>query len=71
MTEGRIRRGQRRGAALVDLITRLTHQRATGTVLVSYGSPHLIAVDQIADVHDVRSRLKSRCWGRSRPGNAP
>ncbi|MEV5988603.1 ABC transporter ATP-binding protein [Streptomyces sp. NPDC052051] len=45
-----------RGAAVLDLITRLTHQRATATVLVTHDRTHLTAVDQIAEVHDGRLR---------------
>ncbi|WP_216216176.1 ABC transporter ATP-binding protein [Amycolatopsis aidingensis] len=41
-----------RGAAVMDLITRLTHQRTTATVLVTHDRTHLTAVDQIAEVHD-------------------
>ncbi|WP_439658585.1 ABC transporter ATP-binding protein [Lentzea sp. HUAS TT2] len=41
-----------RGAAVVDLLTRLTHQQATATVLVTHDRGHLVAVDQIAEVHD-------------------
>ncbi|BAU86207.1 ABC transport system ATP-binding protein [Streptomyces laurentii] len=45
-----------RGAAIIDLITRLTHQQATATVLVTHDRTHLTAVDQIAEVHDGRLR---------------
>ncbi|KUJ69597.1 ABC transporter ATP-binding protein [Streptomyces albus subsp. albus] len=45
-----------RGAAVIDLITRLTHQRATATVLVTHDRTHLTAVDRIAEVHDGRLR---------------
>ncbi|MER6500021.1 ABC transporter ATP-binding protein [Streptomyces sp. NPDC001455] len=45
-----------RGAAVLDLITRLTHQQATATVLVTHDRTHLTAVDQIAEVHDGRLR---------------
>ncbi|MDI3417495.1 ABC transporter ATP-binding protein [Streptomyces luteolus] len=41
-----------RGAAVIELITRLTHQRATATVLVTHDRTHLTAVDQTAEVHD-------------------
>lgn len=41
-----------RGAAIIDLITHLTHQQATATVLVTHDRTHLTAVDQIAEVHD-------------------
>ncbi|MFI9364925.1 ABC transporter ATP-binding protein [Kitasatospora sp. NPDC053057] len=43
-----------RGAAVLDLITELTHQRATATVLVTHDRTHLTAVDQTAEVHDGR-----------------
>ncbi|WOI62466.1 ABC transporter ATP-binding protein [Streptomyces fradiae] len=46
-----------RGAAVIDLITRLTHRQATATVLVTHDRTHLTAVDQIAEVHDGRLRL--------------
>ncbi|GAA2223257.1 ABC transporter ATP-binding protein [Streptomyces indiaensis] len=46
-----------RGAAVIDLITRLTHQQATATVLVTHDRTHLTAVDQIAEVHDGRLHL--------------
>lgn len=46
-----------RGAAVVDLITRLTHQQATATVLVTHDRAHLTAADQVAEVHDGRLRL--------------
>ncbi|WP_380284277.1 ABC transporter ATP-binding protein [Kitasatospora purpeofusca] len=43
-----------RGAAVLDLLTTLTHQRATATVLVTHDRTHLTAVDQVAEVHDGR-----------------
>ncbi|NEY33448.1 ATP-binding cassette domain-containing protein [Streptomyces sp. PRKS01-65] len=46
-----------RGAAVLDLITRLTHGRATATVLVTHDRTHLAAVDQIAEVRDGRLHL--------------
>ncbi|GAB7186201.1 ABC transporter ATP-binding protein [Kitasatospora sp. Ki12] len=46
-----------RGAAVLDLITELTHRRATATVLVTHDRTHLTAVDQIAEVHDGRLTL--------------
>ncbi|MEW2612802.1 ABC transporter ATP-binding protein [Streptomyces sp. NPDC047880] len=46
-----------RGAAVIGLITRLTHQQATATVLVTHDRTHLTAVDQIAEVHDGRLHL--------------
>ncbi|MEU6989805.1 ABC transporter ATP-binding protein [Streptomyces sp. NPDC046465] len=52
-----------RGAAVIDLLTRLTHQRSTATVLVTHDRAHLTAVDRTAEVHDGRLRLPdvSRC----------
>ncbi|MEU0580013.1 ABC transporter ATP-binding protein [Streptomyces griseoincarnatus] len=46
-----------RGASVIDLITRLTHQQATATVLVTHDRTHLTAVDRIAEVRDGRLRL--------------
>ncbi|PPA58104.1 ABC transporter ATP-binding protein [Micromonospora chalcea] len=46
-----------RGAAVIDLITRLTHQQSTATVLVTHDRTNLTAVDQIAEVHDGRLHL--------------
>jgi putative ABC transport system ATP-binding protein len=46
-----------RGAAVIHLITQLTHQQATATVLVTHDRAHLTAVDQITEVHDGRLRL--------------
>jgi putative ABC transport system ATP-binding protein len=43
-----------RGTAILDLITTLTHQQATATVLVTHHRSHLTAVDQIAEVNDGR-----------------
>ncbi|MGX1515279.1 ABC transporter ATP-binding protein [Streptomyces collinus] len=43
-----------RGAAVIDLIVRLTHQRASATVLVTHDRTHLTAADRIAEVHDGR-----------------
>ncbi|MGW0692510.1 ABC transporter ATP-binding protein [Streptomyces sp. NPDC002738] len=48
-----------RGAIVIDLITRLTHQQATATVLVTHDRTHLTAVDQVAEVTDGRLRLPS------------
>ncbi|MFJ3715149.1 ABC transporter ATP-binding protein [Streptomyces sp. NPDC090057] len=45
-----------RGAAVIELITLLTHQRATATVLVTHDRTHLTAADRIAEVHDGRLR---------------
>ncbi|WP_434448827.1 ABC transporter ATP-binding protein [Lentzea sp. E54] len=46
-----------RGAAIIDLVTRLTHQQATATVLVTHDRAHVTSVDQIAEVQDGRLRL--------------
>ncbi|MER7704443.1 ABC transporter ATP-binding protein [Kitasatospora sp. NPDC097605] len=43
-----------RGAAVLELLTTLTHQRATATVLVTHDRTHLTAVDQVAEVNDGR-----------------
>ncbi|MFD5063058.1 ABC transporter ATP-binding protein [Streptomyces sp. NPDC058394] len=48
-----------RGAVVIDLITRLTHQQATATVLVTHDRTQLTAVDQVVEVHDGRLRLPS------------
>jgi len=49
-----------RGAAVVELITRLTRQRATATVLVTHDRSHLAAVDSVATIHDGRLRVDGR-----------
>ncbi|MGW0240418.1 ABC transporter ATP-binding protein [Micromonospora chalcea] len=46
-----------RGAAVIELITRLTHQQTTATVLVTHDRTNLTTVDQIAEVHDGRLHL--------------
>ncbi|MFG2207361.1 ABC transporter ATP-binding protein [Streptomyces sp. NPDC048638] len=43
-----------RGAAVLDLLTTLTRQRATATVLVTHDRSHLEAADAIAEVLDGR-----------------
>ncbi len=43
-----------RGAAVIDLITRLTREQRTATVLVTHDHTHLTSVDQVAEVHDGR-----------------
>ncbi|MFC5662755.1 ABC transporter ATP-binding protein [Kitasatospora misakiensis] len=48
-----------RGAAVLALLTTLTHHRATATVLVTHDRTHLTAVDQIAEVHDGRLAVPS------------
>ncbi|WP_101254927.1 ABC transporter ATP-binding protein [Streptomyces barkulensis] len=58
-----------RGAAVVDLITRLTHRQATATVLVTHDRAHLTAVDRVAEMHDGRLRLPSAArWAARSPG---
>ncbi|MEU3553264.1 ABC transporter ATP-binding protein [Streptomyces fragilis] len=49
-----------RGAAVVDLIARLTRRRATATVLVTHDTTHLTAVDQVAEVRDGVLRRPAR-----------
>jgi len=49
-----------RGAAVLDLLTALTHQRATATVLVTHDRSHLTAVDEVAEVHDGRLTTPAR-----------
>ncbi|MEU4683193.1 ABC transporter ATP-binding protein [Streptomyces xinghaiensis] len=46
-----------RGAAVIDLITRLTRRQGTATVLVTHDRTHLTAADRIAEVHDGHLRL--------------
>ncbi|MFD2765268.1 ABC transporter ATP-binding protein [Micromonospora eburnea] len=46
-----------RGAAVIDLIVRLTHQQAAATVLVTHDRTHLAAVDRIVEVRDGRLRV--------------
>ncbi|GAB2855239.1 ABC transporter ATP-binding protein [Actinocorallia aurea] len=46
-----------RGAAVIDLITRLTRERGTATVLVTHDRTHLAAADRIAEVSDGRLGL--------------
>ncbi|MEU6129969.1 ABC transporter ATP-binding protein [Saccharopolyspora sp. NPDC047091] len=46
-----------RGAAVLDLITTLTHRRATATVLVTHDTTHLGEVDRVAEVVDGRVRV--------------
>ncbi|WP_432119517.1 ABC transporter ATP-binding protein [Streptomyces sp. bgisy032] len=54
-----------RGAAVIDLITRLTRQRGTATVLVTHDRAHLAAADRIAEVHDGRLALADTPTGGS------
>ncbi|MFC3890569.1 ABC transporter ATP-binding protein [Lentzea rhizosphaerae] len=57
-----------RGAAVVGLITRLTHQQATATVLVTHDQSHLTAVDDVVAIRDGRLHepdpvLEPNAWG--------
>ncbi|MFG2890837.1 ABC transporter ATP-binding protein [Streptomyces sp. NPDC048248] len=45
-----------RGAAVLDLLTTLTRERATATVLVTHDRAHLDAVDEVAGMLDGRLR---------------
>ncbi|MFC7815395.1 MULTISPECIES: ABC transporter ATP-binding protein [unclassified Streptomyces] len=46
-----------RGAAVIDLITRLTRERGTATVLVTHDRARLAAADRVTEVHDGRLGL--------------
>ncbi|WP_328396128.1 ABC transporter ATP-binding protein [Nocardia sp. NBC_00416] len=46
-----------RGAAVVDMITDLTHRSGTATVLVTHDRAHLAAADRIVEVRDGRSAV--------------
>ncbi|MGW7680572.1 ABC transporter ATP-binding protein [Kribbella sp. NPDC054772] len=48
-----------RGGAVLDLITRLTHEHSTATVLVTHDRTHLTAADQLTEVHDGRLAIPS------------
>ncbi|MET4658479.1 putative ABC transport system ATP-binding protein [Streptomyces sp. PvP037] len=50
---------QERGAAVMGLLTGLTHRRATATVLVTHDRALLTAVDRVAEVHDGRLVLSA------------
>lgn len=41
-----------RGAAILDLLTRSTHQRGTATVLVTHDRSHLDGVDRVVEIVD-------------------
>ncbi|WP_052868427.1 ABC transporter ATP-binding protein [Streptomyces niger] len=43
---------QERGTAVLNLLTTLTHERATATVLVTHDHTHLTAADTVAEVLD-------------------
>ncbi|MDJ1132598.1 ABC transporter ATP-binding protein [Streptomyces iconiensis] len=53
-----------RGAAVVALLTELTHKRATATLLVTHDRAQLTAVDQIAEVYDGRLRRPTTATAR-------
>ncbi|PWI11118.1 ABC transporter ATP-binding protein [Streptomyces sp. NWU339] len=59
-----------RGAAVMELVTRLTHQRATATVLVTHDRALLAAADRIAEVHDGRLAAAYQPNGRTKGGGA-
>ncbi|MEU7488436.1 ABC transporter ATP-binding protein [Streptomyces sp. NPDC042319] len=48
---------QERGAAVLELLTTLTHERATATVLVTHDPTHLNSADTVVTVQD--GRLKT------------
>ncbi|WP_181773751.1 ABC transporter ATP-binding protein [Amycolatopsis pittospori] len=50
-----------RGAAVIDLIGRLTRERSTATVLVTHDKTHLAAADQIVEVRDGRISSQALC----------
>lgn len=43
-----------RGAAVLDLLTRLTRERSSATVLVTHDRAHLTVADRVAEVRDGR-----------------
>lgn len=45
-----------RGAAILELITTLTHQQATATILVTHDRSHLTAADQVTEITDGQLR---------------
>ncbi|MGW1838361.1 ABC transporter ATP-binding protein [Streptomyces sp. BBFR2] len=57
-----------RGAAVLELLTTLTHRRGTATVLVTHDRSHLAAVDAVVEVADGRLSPApgSRLPGRAR-----
>jgi putative ABC transport system ATP-binding protein len=57
-----------RGTAVIDLITRLTHERATATVLVTHDRSHLSTVDRVATIHD--GRLQQAAHRQTAPSPA-
>lgn len=52
---------QERGAAILDLITTLTHRNATATVVVTHDHSHLSAMDNVVEIVDgvLRTSVKS------------
>ncbi|GAB3392332.1 ABC transporter ATP-binding protein [Amycolatopsis echigonensis] len=51
---------QDRGAAVIDLLTTITHQQATATVLVTHDRSHLEGVDSVHEVVDGRIHQPAR-----------
>jgi putative ABC transport system ATP-binding protein len=47
-----------RGAAVLDLLARLTRERRTATVLVTHDRDHLSVADQVVEVVDGRTRVE-------------
>ncbi|HEX8866088.1 MAG TPA: ABC transporter ATP-binding protein [Lentzea sp.] len=45
-----------RGAAIIDLITTLTREQETATVLVTHDRSHLASADDVVTIHDGRLR---------------
>ncbi|MGI5471462.1 ABC transporter ATP-binding protein [Streptomyces sp. CA-132043] len=51
---------QERGAAVLELLTTLTHERATATVLVTHDPSHLKSADTVVTVQDGRLKTPTR-----------
>jgi len=58
-----------RGATVIDLITRLTRQRGTATVLVTHDRSHLDTVDSVATIDDGRLATRTH-MAHELPGGA-
>lgn len=56
-----------RGAAVIELIRRLTRRQATATVLVTHDRTHLGAADRVAEIHDGRLTVPARAARAHRP----
>ncbi|SDJ37280.1 ABC transporter ATP-binding protein [Streptomyces indicus] len=48
-----------RGAAVIDLITGLTHDRSTATILVTHDRTHLAAADETVEMRDGRALARA------------